>query len=165
MQTRSFLPAAVLLAIPSLVTAQEQVAQLDPILVTPTRTAQTTDQTLASVTVIEREEIERLQPKEFVDLLRGRAGIGLTQSGPFGKTTSVFMRGTNSDHTLLLVDGVRMGSATTGGAAWQFLPVSEIERVEIVRGPRTSLYGSDAIGGVIQVFTKEGDGPARFRAH
>ncbi|MCG5497197.1 TonB-dependent receptor domain-containing protein [Ectothiorhodospira variabilis] len=165
MQTRSFLPAAVLLAIPSLATAQEQVAQLDPILVTPTRTAQTTDQTLASVTVIEREEIERLQPKEFVDLLRGRAGIGLTQNGPFGKTTSLFMRGTNSDHTLLLVDGVRMGSATTGQAAWQYLPPAEIERVEIVRGPRTSLYGSDAIGGVIQVFTKEGDGPAKLRAH
>lgn len=165
MQTRSFLPAAVLLAIPSFVSAQEQLAQLDPILVTPTRTAQTTDQTLASVTVIDREEIERLQPKEFVELLRGRAGIGLTQNGPFGKTTSLYMRGTASDHVLLLVDGVRMGSATLGSPSWQFLPPSEIERVEIVRGPRTSLYGSDAIGGVIQVFTKEGDGAARARAH
>ncbi|ANB01027.1 TonB-dependent receptor domain-containing protein [Ectothiorhodospira sp. BSL-9] len=164
MQTRSFLPAAVLLAIPSLVSAQEQVAQLDPILVTPTRTAQTTDQTLASVTVIDREEIERLQPKEFADLLKGRAGIGLSQNGPFGKNTSLFMRGTESDHTLLLVDGVRLGSATTGQAAWQFLSPSEIERIEIVRGPRTSLYGADAIGGVIQIFTRDGQGPARVRA-
>ncbi|MFP4683270.1 MAG: TonB-dependent receptor domain-containing protein [Ectothiorhodospira sp.] len=165
MHTRSILPAAVLLAIPSLASAQEQRAQLDPILVTPTRTAETVDETLASVTVIDREEIERLQPKSFTDLLRGRAGLATSQNGPFGKTASLHTRGTDSGHTLLLVDGVRMGSATLGSPSWQFLPISEIERVEVVRGPRTSLYGSDAIGGVVQVFTREGDGPPRARAH
>ncbi|MCG5511002.1 TonB-dependent receptor domain-containing protein [Ectothiorhodospira lacustris] len=165
MHKKSLLSAAILLALPHALSAQEMIARLDPILVTPTRTAQTVDQTLASVTVIEREEIERLQPKEFADLLRARAGIGLSQNGPFGKTTSLFMRGTNSSHTLLLIDGVRMGSATLGSASWQFLPPAEIERVEIVRGPRTSLYGSDAIGGVVQIFTRDGDGPARVRAH
>lgn len=139
--------------------------RLDPIVVTATRVPQTIDATLSSVTVIEREEVERLQPRQFTDLLRGRAGIGLTDTGPFGKTSSVFMRGTNSNHTLLLVDGVRMGSATVGSPAWQYLPPSEIERVEIVRGPRTSVYGSDAIGGVIQIFTREGRaGPPRVNA-
>ncbi|EHQ52182.1 TonB-dependent receptor [Ectothiorhodospira sp. PHS-1] len=165
MHKKSLLSAAILLALPHALSAQEMIARLDPILVTPTRTAQTVDQTLASVTVIEREEIERLQPKAFADLLAARAGIALSQNGPFGKTTGLFLRGAASDHTLLLIDGVRMGSATLGSASWQFLPPAEIERVEIVRGPRTSLYGSDAIGGVIQVFTREGDGPARVRAH
>ena len=139
--------------------------RLDPIVVTATRVPQTVDETLSSVTVIEREEIERLQPRQFTDLLRGRAGIGVADSGPFGKLSSVFMRGSNSGHTLLLVDGVRMGSATTGSASWQHLPPSEIERIEIVRGPRTSIYGSDAIGGVIQVFTRQGlEGPPRVNA-
>ncbi len=139
--------------------------RLDPIVVTATRVPQTIDATLSSVTVIEREEIERLQPRQFTDLLRGRAGIGIAESGPFGKLSSVFMRGSNSGHTLLLIDGVRMGSATTGSASWQYLPPSEIERIEIVRGPRTSIYGSDAIGGVIQVFTRQGlEGPPRVNA-
>jgi vitamin B12 transporter len=139
--------------------------RLDPIVVTATRAPQTVDETLSSVTVIEREEIERLQPKQFTDLLRGRAGIGVADNGPFGKLSSVFMRGSNSGHTLLLVDGVRMGSATSGSASWQYLPPSEIERIEIVRGPRTSIYGSDAIGGVIQVFTRQGlEGPPRVNA-
>ncbi|AGA35129.1 Outer membrane vitamin B12 receptor BtuB [Thioalkalivibrio nitratireducens DSM 14787] len=140
--------------------------ELEPIIVTATRTAQTVDESLSAVTVIEREEIERLQPAQFVDLLRNRAGISVADTGPFGKATGVFLRGTNSDHTLLLVDGVRMGSATMGSASWQFLPPSEIERIEIVRGPRASTYGADAIGGVIQVFTRKGaEGPARFNAY
>src|SRR5690554_423036 len=117
---------------------------LAPVIVTANRTAQTIDQSLSSVTLITREEIERLQPASITDLLRSRAGIDITSSGSFGKQTSLFSRGTNSNHTLLLVDGVRMGSAN-GGAAWQHLPPSEIERIEIVRGPRTSLYGSDAV--------------------
>ncbi|WP_019626777.1 TonB-dependent receptor domain-containing protein [Thioalkalivibrio sp. ALJT] len=138
---------------------------LETVQVTASRIAQTVDETLASVTIIDREEIERLQPQQFTDLLEGRAGIETAQNSAFGKTTSVFTRGTSSDHTLLLIDGVRMGSATSGGASWQFLPPEEIERVEIVRGPRTSIYGSDAIGGVVQVFTREGrKGPPKVNA-
>lgn len=129
---------------------------LDTLVVTASRTPQTVNQSLASITVITREEIERLQAHSLVDLLRSRAGIDITSNGAFGKATSLSTRGTNSNHTLLLVDGVRMGSASSGGASWQYLPASEIDRVEIVRGPRTSLYGSDAIGGVIQVFTRRG---------
>ena len=139
--------------------------RLEPVVVTATRVSQPADATMAAVTTIERDEIERLQPLQFSDLLRGRAGISVSDTGPFGKTTGVFMRGTNSNHTLLLVDGVRMGSATTGAPAWEYLPTGAIERIEIVRGPRSSLYGSDALGGVIQVFTREGqEGPARFNA-
>ncbi|WP_018146023.1 TonB-dependent receptor domain-containing protein [Thioalkalivibrio sp. AKL6] len=158
---RTALSTAILLAMtPALAHAQDapetEARTLDTVQVTATRVAQTVDETLASVTIIDREEIERLQPQQFTDVLQGRAGLSVVGNGPFGKTTSVFMRGTSSDHHLLLVDGVRMGSATSGGASWQFLPPEEIERVEIVRGPRTSIYGSDAIGGVTQVFTREG---------
>lgn len=138
---------------------------LPPIVVTPGRTAQTVDEALASVTVIDREEIDRQQPKQFTDLLQGRAGVGVTSNGPFGKASSVRLRGTDSGHAILLIDGVRMGSATLGSAAWQFLPPSEIERVEVVRGPRSAIYGADAIGGVVQVFTREGrEGPPRVNA-
>ncbi|MFP4648920.1 MAG: TonB-dependent receptor domain-containing protein, partial [Halorhodospira sp.] len=140
-------------------------AQLTPLVVTPTRMAQTVDESLSSVSVIDREAIDRQQPRQVSDLLQGRAGTSLTASGPFGKDTSLFMRGTNSDHTLLLVDGVPMNSATLGGAAWQYLPPAEIDRIEVVRGPRTSVYGADAIGGVVQVFTRRGEeSPPRFRA-
>ncbi|WP_019568229.1 TonB-dependent receptor domain-containing protein [Thioalkalivibrio sp. ALMg13-2] len=167
---RTALSSAILLAMtPALAHAQDapetEAQTLDTVQVTATRVAQTVDETLASVTIIDREEIERLQPKQFTDLLEGRAGMETSQNSAFGKTTSVYTRGTNSDHTLLLVDGVRMGSATTGGASWQFLPLEEIERVEIVRGPRTSVYGSDAIGGGVQGFTREGrKGPPKVNA-
>lgn len=167
---RTALSTAILLAMtPALAHAQDapetDAQTLDTVQVTATRVTQSVDQTLSSVTVIDREEIERLQPKQFTDLLEGRAGIETSQNSAFGKNTSVFTRGTSSDHTLLLIDGVRMGSATSGGASWQFLPPEEIERVEVVRGPRTSIYGSDAIGGVVQVFTREGrKGPPKVNA-
>lgn len=135
---------------------QAVASSLDTLVVTASRTPQTVNQSLASVTVITRDEIERLQVHSLVDLLRSRAGIDINSNGAFGKTTGLSSRGTNSNHTLLLIDGVRMGSASSGGASWQYLPASEIDRVEIVRGPRTSLYGSDAMGGVIQVFTRRG---------
>ena len=130
-----------------------------PVMVTATRTARTQDQALAAVTVIGREEIERLQPQSLPDLLRGRAGISLANNGGPGKATSLFLRGTESDHVLVLVDGVKIGSATSGGAALQDIPVEQIERVEIVRGPFSSLYGSEALGGVVQIFTRRPQGP------
>ncbi|RDY68936.1 TonB-dependent vitamin B12 receptor [Lysobacter soli] len=131
---------------------------LDQVVVTATRTAQTQDQALAAITVIAREEIERLQPASLPDLLTGRAGISMANNGGPGKSTSVFLRGTESDHVLVLVDGVKIGSATSGGASLQDIPVEQIERVEIVRGPFSSLYGSEAIGGVIQIFTRRPQG-------
>ncbi|MGZ8256686.1 MAG: TonB-dependent receptor domain-containing protein, partial [Gallionella sp.] len=110
-------------------------------------------------------DIERLQAQSLVDVLRGVAGLTLSNSGGAGKATSVFLRGTNSDHILVLVDGVKIGSATLGTASFQDIPVAQIERIEIVRGPRASLYGSEAIGGVIQIFTrKQGGSSASFTA-
>ncbi|WP_019628381.1 TonB-dependent receptor domain-containing protein [Thioalkalivibrio sp. AKL10] len=165
---RTALSAAILLATsPALgdTPNTDEAQTLETVQVTASRIAQTVDETLASVTIIDREEIERLQPQQFTDLLEGRAGIETSQNSAFGKTSSVYTRGTSSDHTLLLIDGVRMGSATSGGASWQFLPPEAIERVEIVRGPRTSIYGSDAIGGVVQTFTREGrKGPPKVNA-
>ena len=126
----------------------------EAVIVTATRTARTADETLASVSVITRADIERTQAKNVAELLTGEAGINVTVNGGYGKSTSVFLRGTNSDHVLVLIDGIKIGSATLGTAAWQHLPLDLIERIEIVRGPRSSLYGSEAIGGVIQIFTR-----------
>ncbi|WP_018936794.1 TonB-dependent receptor domain-containing protein [Thioalkalivibrio sp. ALJ24] len=165
---RSILSAAIVMAAsPTL--AEEApdsgAVTLEPVQVTATRLSQTVDEALASVTVIDREEIERLQPRQFTDLVEGRAGVSVSSAGPFGKQSSVRLRGTESDHHLMLIDGVRMGSATSGGASWRFLPPEEVDRVEIVRGPRTSIYGSDAIGGVTQIFSREGEeGPPRVNA-
>jgi vitamin B12 transporter len=159
--------AALASAAPLCVSAQtdDNADDLDEVVVTATRTAVTTDATLAPVEVIDREAIQRSQATSLNDLLRGRAGINLSNQGGAGKLTSVFMRGAESDHVLVLVDGVRIGSATSGQAAFQDLPVAMIDRIEIVRGPRSSLYGSDAIGGVIQIFTRRDRGDATFRFH
>lgn len=131
---------------------------LPPIIVTAGRVAQTAEETLASVTVITRRDIERRQTLSVPDLLRGVPGISLSNNGGPGKSTSVFLRGTNSDHVLVLIDGVKVGSATLGSTAFEHIPVEQIERIEVVRGPRSSLYGSEAIGGVIQIFTRKGGG-------
>ena len=131
---------------------------LPDMVVTATRIAQSADAALASVSVITRRDIERLQAQSLPDVLRGMAGLTISNSGGAGKATSVFLRGTNAGHVLVLVDGIKVGSATTGTASFQDIPVAQIERIEIVRGPRASLYGSEAIGGVIQIFTRKGGG-------
>ncbi len=152
------LPAAALLLLGS---PSAFAAEIDPVIVTATRTAQTADETLSSVTVITRKEIERRQAQSVQDLLRGVPGVDIANNGGPGKATSVFLRGTESDHVLVLIDGVKVGSATLGTTAFQDIPVEQIERIEIVRGPRSSLYGSEAIGGVIQIFTRKGGGPLK----
>ncbi|QSA98659.1 TonB-dependent vitamin B12 receptor [Methylococcus sp. EFPC2] len=130
--------------------------RLDPITITATRTERRVDQSLASVTVVDRAEIERRQVQSVQDLLRGVPGLSISSNGGLGKNASLYLRGTDSDHLLVLIDGVRAGSATLGTMAFQDLPVDQIERIEIVRGPRSSLYGSEAVGGVIQIFTRKG---------
>ncbi|MBK1719453.1 TonB-dependent vitamin B12 receptor [Thiocystis violacea] len=146
-----------------LAVADETPTLLEPVVVTATRTAEPRATTLASVTVIDRAEIERRQARSVPDLLRGVPGVILSQTGGAGQHASVFLRGTNSDHVLVLIDGVKIGSATSGTAPFEDLPIEQIERIEVVRGPRSSLYGSEAIGGVIQIFTKRGGGPLARR--
>ena len=151
----SLLAAAVALALPFVAQAQDA-TDLDEVVVTGTRTDVALQDSLAPTQLITREEIERSQSRSLVDLLKGRAGIGFTNQGGLGKLSTINIRGTESDHVLVLVDGIRIGSATAGLASFQDLPVDQIERIEIVRGPRSSLYGSEAIGGVIQIFTRRG---------
>lgn len=139
------------------INAAEQEEQ-EAVIVTATRTAQTADESLASVSVITRDDIEQSQAHNITDLLRLQSGIDVARNGGPGQQTSLFLRGTNSNQTLVLIDGVRAASATTGGFAWQHLSLTDIDRIEIVRGPRGSLYGSDAIGGVIQIFTRKNKG-------
>lgn len=135
---------------------QAENVSLEPLVVTATRIAQTADDTLSAVSVLNREDIERLQAQSLPDLLRLVAGLNMASNGSDGKTTSLFMRGTESGHVLVLIDGVRVGSATTGTTAFEHLPISVIDHIEVVRGPRSSLYGSEAIGGVVQIFTRHG---------
>jgi vitamin B12 transporter len=134
--------------------ADEPASDLRGVVVTATRTEQTEADTLASVTVIDRADIDRLQPQSVADLLQGTPGLSMANNGGPGKATSLFLRGTEADHVLVLVDGVKIGSATLGQPSIQNIPVAQVERIEIVRGPFSSLYGSEALGGVIQIFTR-----------
>ncbi len=143
-----------LAAAPFAAAATGAATDLDQVVVTATRTEVSLRDSLVPVQVIDRAAIERSQATSLQDLLRGRAGINLSNQGGLGKLSSLFVRGTASNQVLVLVDGVRIGSATSGMPTFQDLPVEQIERIEIVRGPHSSLYGSEAIGGVIQVFTR-----------
>jgi len=164
MSLRPSLPALVtatsLLTLPGLALSQDDDAgALDPIVVTATLGPETIGEGLSSVAEISEEEIEKWQPLEFQDLLASQPGVAISGNGALGKQTTVFIRGHESDATVLLVNGIRIRSATTGSPAWQFLPPQLISRVEIVRGSSSSLYGADAMGGVVQAFTMpEGKG-------
>ncbi|WP_217351397.1 TonB-dependent receptor domain-containing protein [Aquisalimonas sp. 2447] len=134
----------------------EPTLQLNPLVVTPTLSTQTVDESLSSVTVIDRETLDQQQPRELSDVLRGQPGIDISTTGSFGKGTSIYTRGTGAESTVLLIDGIRIRSATNGNPPWQFIPPQLVDQIEVVRGPRASLYGADATGGVIQAFTPDG---------
>lgn len=129
---------------------------IENIVVTASRGAEALTDTLAPVTVITRDDIERLQSQDLPDLLIGLPGVNFASNGGPGKSGSLFLRGTESDHVMVLIDGIKVGSATSGSTPLEQIPADQIERIEIVRGPRSSLYGSEAIGGVIQIFTRRG---------
>lgn len=136
----------------------------DPVIVTASRIAQPLSKTLADATVITRDEIEQSGAQTMQQVLSRQAAIMVTGNGGPGANSSVFLRGTNANHTVVLVDGVRISSATTGTTALQNMPLDQVERIEILRGPASSLYGADAIGGVIQILTRKGTGAPRFNA-
>lgn len=138
--------------------AAEEPARQPEVVVTAQRTSMPVAESLAAVSVITRADIESAGAHDLVDLLRRETGVDVVRGGGFGQQTSVFLRGSNSNHLLVLIDGVRVASVNVGGYAWEHLPLGQIERIEIVRGPRAALYGSDAIGGVIQIFTRPANG-------
>ena len=137
--------------------ANEDVYQQERSVVTASRYEQAQIDVIPSITVIDREDILNLQANSILDLLALQQGIDVARTGGNGSQTSIFMRGTNSNHTLVLIDGVRASSSFTGSFTWENLPISQIEGIEIVRGSRVSYYGSDAIGGVINIITRKQD--------
>ena len=130
----------------------------DVVVVTATRTRQTLAETTSAVTVVTRAQIEARKPVDLVEAIRLAPGVSVAQSGTRGKNTSIFLRGANSNQTLVLLDGVRANSPADGRFDFGLVPVENIERIEIVRGPQSALYGSDAIGGVINIITRRGRG-------
>ncbi|WP_027962796.1 TonB-dependent receptor domain-containing protein [Halomonas halodenitrificans] len=150
------LPLAVQAAEPQAAETGEPQA-LNPMVVTAALAPRTADESLSSVTLLDEATLRRQDPTSLTDLFRGQPGVDVNTNGSFGKTSSVSIRGTSSSQSLLMIDGIRLRSATLGGASWQFLDPRMFERAEIVRGPRGSLYGADAMGGVVQLFTPEGE--------
>jgi len=140
--------------------------QLETLVVTATRIPTPELDVASSITVITADDIAARQVRTLPDLLKEVPGLNLVQTGGPGGQTSVFMRGTNSNHTKVLVDGIDLGDPSNPGGAFDlgtFL-TQDIQSVEILRGPQSGLYGSDAIGGVINIITKSGSGPAQFNA-
>ena len=152
------LAVAVAVAAAFSVSAHAQDKKLDSVVVTATRSPQIAKEVLSDNIVITSEEIARSGGTSLADVLQRQRGIEITRNGGPGTQSSVFIRGTDNKQNIVMVDGVRVGSATTGGASWNAIPLSQIDHVEIVYGPLSTMYGADAVGGVIQIFTKQGSG-------
>ncbi len=159
MKIRAFfllcLPAAALAAEPS----RDDALKLPDVLISASRQVESRAATSAANTVFTRADIDRLQPSGVTDLLARVPGVQVAPTGGRGSLPGIFIRGTKAAQTLVLVDGVRIANATSGDSGLQFLDVDQIERVEVLRGSRSAVYGSDAIGGVIQIFTRRGGDP------
>jgi vitamin B12 transporter len=151
--------AAICLTATSLITIAEDTTPQDNLIVTATRTPVADHRVIAPVDVIDAETIERSMATELSELLRFQGGMDIVRTGGPGQQTSVFTRGTNSNHTLVLIDGVRINTGSLGIAAVQNITPEMIERIEIVKSPRTTLYGENAMGGVINVITRKPAGP------
>jgi vitamin B12 transporter len=149
---------AIFAAFPVLAQSQA-VSTLDKVVVTATRVAQPLSELVADVTVVDRYQIERSGAVGVADLLAHLPGLEIGRSGGVSGTTSVFLRGGNTQHTAVYLDGVRLDAQSgSGGVAWESIPLAQIDRIEVLRGPAGAVYGSDAINGVIQLFTRKGEG-------
>lgn len=137
---------------------------IDPIIVTATRMPTPGSDVLADFTYIGREEIEQAAQTSLPELLQQQRGIQISGSGGGGNVSSVYIRGTNNNQSLVLIDGVRMESSSLGGPIWNAIPVSSIDHIEIIYGPLSTMYGADAMGGVIQIFTKKGSAKTELNA-
>jgi len=131
---------------------------IERIFVTAARMPQPVATLVADVTVIGAEDIARAGAQSVAELLARIPGIEIATNGGPGSTTSIFLRGANRGHTLVLIDGMRVGASTDGATALEAIPLEQVDHIEILRGPASSLYGADAIGGVIQIFTRKGEG-------
>lgn len=138
--------------------------RLEDTIVTASRTEQKISDAIADVSVINEEQILRAGQTSLIELLGMQPGVEISHNGGLGKNSSVYIRGANPAHTVVLIDGMRINSATTGTTALENIPLNQIERVEVLRGPASSLYGADAIGGVIQIITKSSSGKPRINA-
>lgn len=144
---------------PCLATAAESAApyQATPLVITSGRQAEPISKATAAITVFERKDIERLQAGDVLDLLARTPGVSVQRSGGSGSLSGIFIRGTSTAQSLVLVNGQRIAGSSSGTASLEQLNLDQIERIEVVRGSRSALYGSDAIGGVIQIFTRSGE--------
>jgi vitamin B12 transporter len=149
-------PLAVL---PHAACAQER---LDPVVVTGTREPQPLSRSSADIVVINAETIRASSADSVEDLLRRETGVQLTRNGGPGQSSGYLLRGANASGTVVLIDGVRVGSATLGQAEFESMSLSLIDHIEVLRGPASSLYGADAVGGVVQIFTRRGAGAPRI---
>jgi vitamin B12 transporter len=145
------LSIAIVAALTTPAFAQDELAET---VITATRTPVPLDSLSSPVIVITRNDIERSLARDVGELLQQQAGLEIARTGGPGQTTTLFTRGTESNHTVVLIDGVRINPGTIGGAALQNISPESLERIEIVKGPRSALYGTDAIGGVVQLFTR-----------
>ncbi len=146
------------------VQAQAQAPVLNSVLVTATRTPQPARDVISDTLSIGAEEIARSGAGSITELLQRQRGIEVTRNGGPGTNASVFLRGSNGNQVIVLIDGVRIGSASSGAAAWNAIPLAAVDHIEIVYGPLSTLYGADAIGGVVQIFTKKGQGSLAMEA-
>ncbi|CAM3466850.1 TonB-dependent receptor domain-containing protein [Parendozoicomonas haliclonae] len=151
-----------LLPLASSIHATDKVYKLEDVVITATRTAQTVDQTLAPVSVITRKDIEQSQAQSVPELLKMLPGVQVSSNGGPGASTGLFIRGTATKESIVLIDGQRIGSATLGEASLQYFDPDQIERIELVRGPKASLYGADAIGGVVNIITRAAAGKSQM---
>jgi len=159
---------ASLLALPRVAGAKEvetsQTETTDTFVITAIRIEIPTKEVASSLTVISSQDIENQQKATVLEVLRGLPGLDVVQAGGPGGQTAIFLRGAKSEHTLVLIDGMEMNNPITPGRSFDFahLTADNIERIEIIRGPQSTLYGSDAIGGVINIITKKGKGKPRL---